>query len=75
MHTGTTIPLQSGLFESLAPLVSVAATLVLALMLLALGGVAYRSLRGDGIRWPDETDEDDDETAVRRSGDDEWKYH
>jgi hypothetical protein len=33
----------------------------------------YKSVRG-GIQWPDDV-EDDDETGVRRTGDDdEWKF-
>jgi hypothetical protein len=66
-----------GPFESAAQLVVVAGAVVLLLMLVALGSFGYRSLRGDGIRWPDE--DDDDESGVRREGpddeDDEWKYY
>jgi hypothetical protein len=66
--------LLAGPFAAASELVVVAGTAVLLLMLVALGAFGYKSLRGDGIRWPDE---EDDESGVRRSHDegDEWKYH
>lgn len=65
----------SGLAESFAQVVPLAGTLVLLLMLVALGAFAYRSLRGDGIQWPDDIDEDDEEGARRGGPDDEWEYY
>lgn len=68
----------SGFFESAGQLVGVAAMVILLLMLVALGGFAYKSVRGDGIRWPDEIDEENAETeGIARQGDedDEWKYY
>ncbi|QCC49130.1 hypothetical protein [Halobellus limi] len=68
-------------FESLGDLVTIAGSLFLLVMLVALGGFLYQSLSGDGIRWPDEIDEDDEdaEGVTRRppSDDDEddWKYY
>jgi hypothetical protein len=68
--------IESGLVESFAQVVPVAASLVLVLMLVALGSFAYKSLRGDGIRWPDEVDENDPDEGARRGGpDDEWDYY
>lgn len=65
--------LDSGLLKSVAQVATAAGALLLILMLIGLGGFAYKSLRGDGIRWPDE--EDEEETGVTRAGDDEeWKY-
>jgi hypothetical protein len=65
-------PLQAGPFE-IVGLLSVASTVVLLLLFVAFGGFVYRSLRGDGIRWPEEEHEGDD---VRRGTDeDEWKYY
>lgn len=58
-------------FESLAGAVALAGAIVLALLVVALGAFVYRSVAGDGIRWPDETD---DEGVRRADGDDEWKY-
>lgn len=72
------VPLQivAGLPESLAQVVVIAGTLVLMLVLVALGSFAYRSLREGGIRWPDEMDEDPGEDGARRGGpDDEWDYY
>lgn len=66
----------SGVLESVAQLAVVGGTLVLLLALVALGAFAYKSLRGDGIRWPGDVDDDADDDEVRRGGtDDEWKYH
>ena len=66
----------NGLTESVAQAAVLAGTLVLLLGLVALGAFAYKSLRGDGIRWPDETDEDDREGGARRGDpDDEWDYY
>jgi hypothetical protein len=66
----------NGLTESVAQAAVLAGTLVLLLGLVALGAFAYKSLRGDGIRWPDETEEDDREGGARRGDpDDEWDYY
>jgi hypothetical protein len=73
------LPLQfgSGLLESVGQIAVLAGTLLLVLMLVALGGFAYKSLRGDGVRWPDDVEADGEENgAVREGGDDdEWKYY
>ncbi|EMA47911.1 hypothetical protein [Halococcus saccharolyticus] len=56
--------------------VTAAATLVLILLLVAFGGFVYQSVTGDGISWPDETNDDtDDEEVERGRGDDEWDYY
>lgn len=67
----------SGLPESAGQLVGVAASVILLLMLVALGGFAYKSLRGDGIRWPDDedVDEGEDGSVSRATDDDEWDYY
>lgn len=66
-------PLQLGLPEFVPDLIAVAGSLVLVLILVALGGIVYRTLTG-GIEWPDEREEDDD--AVRKGGqDEEWDYY
>ena len=69
-------------FESLGDLVTIAGTLLLLVMLVALGGFLYQSLSGEGIRWPDEIDEENDEETegvTRRppsdDDEDEWKYY
>jgi hypothetical protein len=71
-------PLASGLFELARQAVPAAGTLILLLMLVALGGIAYRGLVGGGIEWPTDTDESDDSDGVRRTDgdeDEEWKYY
>jgi hypothetical protein len=71
-------PLVSGLPEAVSQLVVPAGTLLLLLMFVALGSFAYKQLRGDGIRWPDEEPEDPetaDDSVTRGSDDDEWKYY
>jgi hypothetical protein len=73
----THLPLQAiggGLTESVAQVAVLAGTLVLALMLVALGAFAYKSLRGDGIRWPDEEAGAEDDVH-RGDADDEWDYY
>lgn len=66
-----------GLTESVAQAAVLAGTLVLALMLVALAAFAYKSLKGDGIRWPSDVEEGDadDEGARRGDPDDEWDYY
>lgn len=73
MTLTTTTALQLGLPEFVPDLVGFAGTLVLVLMLVALGSIAYKHLTG-GIEWPEDRPEDDD--GVREGGqDDEWDYY
>lgn len=72
MHALLQTGLDSGLLESAAQLASIAGAIVLLGLLAALSAFAYKSLVGDGIRWPG--DEEEDESGVTRGGDDEWKY-
>jgi hypothetical protein len=66
----------SGLLESISQAAAIAGTLVLLLLLVGLGGFAYKSLRGDGVRWPDEMDEAGETDGVSRGGDDdEWEFY
>ncbi|KAA9405096.1 hypothetical protein ACNO8S_16755 (plasmid) [Haloarcula sp. KBTZ06] len=70
--------LGSGLLESVGQVAAVAGTVVLLLILVALGAFAYKSLTGDGIRWPDEREEADseeDDGVVQGSREDDWKYY
>lgn len=67
------VVLQSGLPDVLPGLVAIGGTIVLLLMLVAMGGYLYKSLTG-GIEWPDDREPDDD--ALRRGDeDDEWEYY
>lgn len=64
--------LQIGLPDFLPDLLGIAATVVLLLIVVALGGFVYKSLTG-GIEWPDDREDDD---ALRRGDqDDEWDYY
>ncbi|WP_073308182.1 hypothetical protein [Halobaculum gomorrense] len=69
------VPLQfgGGLLESVAQAAAIAASLVLVLMVVALGTYAYKQLRGGGVEWPDE--EPDDGEVRHGDSDDEWKYY
>ena len=66
--------LGGGLLESVGQAAVVASSLLLVLMLVALGTYGYKQLRGDGVEWPDE--EPEGESGVQ-SGDaeDEWDYY
>ena len=72
------VQLSSGLLESVGQAAAVAGTVVLLLILVGLGTFAYKSLAGDGIRWPDEREEADSEEnngVVQGSREDDWKYY
>jgi hypothetical protein len=62
-----------GVFQSAIQLVLAAGSLVLLLMIVALGGYAYKQLRGGGVEWPD--DEPDDDGVTSGDADDEWDYY
>lgn len=65
--------LQAGLPDIFPGLVAIGGTVVLVLMLVAMGGYLYKSLTG-GIEWPEDREPDDD--ALRRGEeDDEWDYY
>lgn len=65
-----------GLLESAGQVAVIAGTGLLLLMLVALGGYAYKQLRGGGVEWPDETEAQESSNGVSRGGDeDEWKYY
>ena len=66
-------PLQAGLPEFVPDLIGLAGTLVLVLILVALAGIAYKTMTG-GIEWPEDTPEDDD-SLTRGDQDDEWDYY
>ncbi|MFY4813536.1 hypothetical protein [Haloarcula argentinensis] len=72
------VQLGSGLLESVGQVAAVAGTVVLLLILVGLGAFAYKSLVGDGIRWPDErgeADSEEDDGVVQGSREDDWKYY
>lgn len=65
--------IQLGLPDILPGLVAVGGTIVLVLLLIALGGFVYKSLTG-GIEWPEDREEGD-ESLRRGDEDDEWDYY
>ena len=71
------VQIGSGLLESVGQIAAVAGTVVLLLILIGLGAFAYKSVVGDGVRWPDEKEEtdNDDDGVVQGSREDDWKYY
>ncbi|MBX0324456.1 hypothetical protein EGH21_15610 [Halomicroarcula sp. F13] len=71
------LPFDFGFGEVAAQLIGAVGALVLLMLLVAFGAFAYKSLAGDGVRWPDEMEEDQDsEDGVKRGSDeDDWKYY
>jgi hypothetical protein len=65
---------QLGLPDGFASLVGIAGTVVLLMMLVAMGAFAYRSLTG-GVDWPDEEEEADEDGLSKGKTDDEWDYY
>ncbi|WP_138006694.1 hypothetical protein [Halalkalirubrum salinum] len=63
-----------GLLGSFTDAIVIVASLMFVLMIVALAGFAYKSLSGDGITWPEDMEEEDDEGVTRTGPDDEWKY-
>lgn len=66
--------LQTGFPEFLPRLLALVGTVVLVLMLVALAGIAYKHLTG-GLEWPDDRDEEDDDSVRKGGPDDEWEYY
>lgn len=67
-----------GLLGSLAQAAVVMATLLLLMMLVALGVYAYKHLRGDGVEWPEDKESPPDSVAdgvSKGDSDDEWDYY
>lgn len=68
--------LVAGLPDAFGGAVALAGAVILGLMLVALGAYAYRSVRGDGIEWPDDDpDTAEDDTLSHGDDDDEWEYY
>lgn len=69
------VPLASGLAESFTQVVPVVASLLVVLMLVALGTFIYKQVRGGGVEWPDDDSEPAEDELRRGGDDDEWKYY
>ena len=63
-----------GVLETVGRLAATAGSLLLVLMFVALGGYAYKQLRGDGVEWPNEEFEGED-GITSGDTDDEWDYN
>jgi hypothetical protein len=70
-----TLQTGGGLLEAVGGAVALAASLILVLMVVALGAFAYKSLRGDGIEWPEDRESDEEEEVSPGNDDDEWDYY
>lgn len=70
-----TLQLGGGLLESAGQVAAIAASLLIVLMLVALGAYAYKHLRGGGIEWPDDEDPESPDGVVRGGDDDEWEFY
>jgi len=64
-----------GLLGAAGGAVALAASLILVMMIVALGAFAYKSLRGDGIEWPEDREPDEEDGVSRGNDDDEWDYY
>jgi len=71
----STLPVVLATGGGTGSLVALSAAVILGLMFLGLGTYAYKHVRGDGIEWPDEQAEEDDDGVRRGSSDDEWDYY
>ncbi|MEF8783681.1 MAG: hypothetical protein V5A39_05870 [Haloarculaceae archaeon] len=68
--------LAAGLRDAVGGALALAGSIVLVLMLVALGTYAYKNLRGDGIEWPDDKPDPAEDDEIRQGDDeDEWKYY
>lgn len=73
--THAALQLGDGLVESAGQLAVVAGMFVLVLAFVALGSFAYKALRGDGIEWPDDADDADEDGVQRGTDEDEWEFY
>jgi hypothetical protein len=78
MYVPLPLALGSGPLDSLAQVAVLGGTLLLLLMIVALGTYAYKHFQGDGITWPEDMEDDPRETddgLKQGNDDDEWKYY
>jgi hypothetical protein len=67
-----------GFMETVGGAAVAAGTVILVLMLVAMGTYAYKQLRGGGVEWPEDKEEPPEETGdgLSEGGDeDEWDYY
>lgn len=54
----------------------IAGSIVLFMILVALGAYAYKQIVGEGVEWPDDVDEEGDSDELQSGDqDDEWDYY
>lgn len=67
-----------GLVGSFAQVAVLLATVLLLMMLVALGVYAYKHLRGGGVEWPEDKENGPDSVTdgvTKGDNDDEWDYY
>jgi hypothetical protein len=74
MFTAVLQSLGGGWLQFAGQAAVLAGTLVLVLILVGFAGFAYKQVRGDGVEWPDEKQEQGDGVQAGDS-DDEWDYY
>jgi hypothetical protein len=74
MRLASTVVSQLGLPDIVTDLVGLAGTLVLLLIVVALGAFVYRSLTG-GVEWPEDKEQDEDTVRRSHDDDDEWEFY
>lgn len=68
------LPVVGGWLEMAGQAATIAAMGLLVLMFVAMGGYAYKQLRGGGVEWPEESADEGD--GLSSGGDDdEWDYY
>jgi len=67
-------PGQQGIPDIVGDLVGIAGTVILLLILVAMGAFVYKSLTG-GVDWPDEDEREDEDDLTTGQNDDEWDYY
>jgi hypothetical protein len=70
-----TVVVATGLPNAFTGVVGLAGAVVLGLMLVALGAYAYKSVRGDGVEWPEDEETGEGDGLTRGDDDDEWDYY
>lgn len=69
------LQISDGLLGAVGQAAAIVASVLLVLMLVAMGVYAYKYLQGDGIEWPDEEDPEGPDGVVRGGDDDEWEFY
>jgi hypothetical protein len=68
------LQVSGGWLELAGQAAAIAGMGLLVLMFVAMGGYAYKQLRGGGVEWPEET-ADEGDGLTSGGDDDEWDYY